>query len=747
MPLGSALKTKIDIDFTRAQGANSSGRIYFQPPRVKVGTTLLSTDRVLAEVKNGVGSIELVRLPSGTYRVFEEIDGRQRTFNIALPLDAPDVLDYENIAEVSAVPATYTVVRTVNGIPPNPTTGNVVVPTGGGGAVASVNGKTGVVVLDAEDVGALTQNQGDARYQPLGIAANPILGKTFCPEDYGDPVGDGVADDYVAVKAAWDAMWTWLKQFPKKQNYANFYIPPDKHYRVDSSIGSRLLTTDTARAILPIPMIPRTGWTKKTVRIVGGGEPYIVRAAELGGTPEQVDPGSLLFFDSGATTHIWSSSLGLPCAIGATDADMTDFEGNTFSNVHITLQDIAIRQNDNPSLCAVNLEQVSTCRLERVRFDVESVLDLAPLCTNKTGAAFLPPRSNNNVAVSMDKCIFEGHYTGIPLVEHGSVGDMIALRCTIGIVNRRPNSHHGYMKMLKVEQCPYGLAGYDPSDEGVRTAYGWSGEIAFLDFEDYAYNGEFPEIYAPIYPGTHFWDENNVITALIKMDRINSEPEAPAGVGVAPFNETNSAYVRGSANKLALWNRKQETAVTRLDNDPTPPVSPISFFGGQTGPGVVFENGGNPICLSMEWRITGAATLKGLAYWRVDGTMPANATGKVYKVSDQSEVANSSITFAAGSATGRIEAFYPTPLPLDIEEEYLVQIRMPNGNYTATTSYWDSGAGATGRTVGVLRAENNNDVTPPTPGQGSFREGAHGFANGNGNGANYWVDVIVQPSA
>lgn len=740
-----ALRTKIDIDYIRAQGVGVSGRILFYPPRMKVGGQLLSRAPVIVDVVGGIGSVELVRLPAGgTYRVSEQIeDSMGYGFHFALPETSPSVIRYEEIAQVDPVPTTYTVVRSVNGILPNPITGNVTVPVGGG-AVSSVNGQTGSVVLDAADVGALTQLDADARYQPIGIAANPILGKTFCPEDYGDPVGDGIADDHTPVLAAWNAMWAWLKQFPKKQNYANFYIPPDKHYRVDTSFGSRLLTTDNARANLPIPMIPRTGWTKKTVRIIGGGEHYIVRAAELGGEPEQVDPGSVLFFDSGATTHTWSNTLGLPCAIGCTDADMTDFEGNTFSNVHITFQDITIRQNDNPSLCAANLEQVSTCRLERVRFDVETVLDAAPLCTNVTGAALLTPRSNNNVAVSMDKCVFEGHYTGIPLAEHGTAGDMMALRCTIGLVNRRPNSHHGYIKMAKVEQCPYGLAGYDPSTTGARKAYGWSGEIAFLDFEDYAYNGEYPEIYAPLYPGTHFWDEDNVISALVKMDRVNSESGVSPGVGVSPFGETNSAYVRGAANKLALWNRKQETAITRLDNDPTPPISPISFFGGVTGPSAVFDNG-TAICLALEWRITGAGSLKGLAYWRADATMPADATGKVYKVSDQSEVA--SISFAAGSSVGRIEAMFPSLIPLTIDEEYVVEVRMPNGKYTASLSYWDSGAGATGRTVGILRAENNNDVTPPTPSQGSFREGAHAFPNGNGNGANYWVDVIVQPTA
>ncbi|MFI0737880.1 phage tail protein [Streptomyces sp. NPDC021100] len=48
-----------------------------------------------------------------------------------------------------------------------------------GGAVASVNGKTGAVVLTATDVGALDQGTADARYvQPAAIPVQSVAGKT-----------------------------------------------------------------------------------------------------------------------------------------------------------------------------------------------------------------------------------------------------------------------------------------------------------------------------------------------------------------------------------------------------------------------------------------------------------------------------------------------------------------------------------------------------------------------------------------
>lgn len=760
MPLGSAVTSTIDIDFTRAQGVNSSGRITFQPPRQKLGTTMLSSHAVPVEVKNGVATVNLVRLPAGVYRVKEEIDGRPaKDFLFALPLTAAAVIQYEDIAPVDSVPTTYTAVRSVNGVTPNPTTGNVEIETGGGG-VTDHGALTGLT--DDDHPQYLTAARGDVRYYTKAqvddiveaIEAGTGLkygfdSHVFCPEDFGTPVGDGIADDYAAVYAAWDAMWTWLQEpptpeFPNRDE-ATFYVPCGKHYRVDTSITSRFQTADQAYAFLPIPMIPRTGVSKKIVTIAGASEHYTLRPAELGGTPQQVRPPCSLFFDSGSTTHTWSATQGLPSAIGATDADMTDDEGNTFSNVHILVKDLTIVQNDNPSLCSLNLEQCSTARLEGVRFAVETVLDAAPECTNKTGASVLMPRSNNNVAVSMDRVIVENHYAGPPLTEHGSLGDIITIANVIGLPNRRPNSHHGYIRMVKIEQCAYGIAGYDPSGPGVRTAYGWSGEIAFIDFEDYAYNGAKPERYTPVWPRQHVWDENNVLNAYMRSTRINSESGTAPGIGVAPFGETNSLYVRGATN-FEIWNRKGSTATQRLNNEPGAPTEGDTLFEATSGPASDNPNA-NPICLGVELHLTAPGSAIGMRYWRATAAMPANPTGRLYKVSDQSAVPGSDVTFDAGDTVGEwIEALFSAPIPLtELTEDYIPMVRMPNGQYAATTSYFDSGPGATGITSGILRAENFTDITPPTPGQGCFKEGAMGFPTNSGNGTNYWVDLIVVP--
>lgn len=126
MSLGLAPMSKIDIDFIRAQGKSSRGRIWFQPQRQPVGTSMLSDAAVPADVISGLGSIDLVRLPLGTYRVVEQIDGRpDRVFDFSLPVGAAEVIQYESIVPVVPVPAVHQYVSKINGVLPNPTTGNI----------------------------------------------------------------------------------------------------------------------------------------------------------------------------------------------------------------------------------------------------------------------------------------------------------------------------------------------------------------------------------------------------------------------------------------------------------------------------------------------------------------------------------------------------------------------------------------------------------------------------------------------
>lgn len=174
MPLGTALKSTIDIDFSRAQGSNPTGRITFQPPRIRIGTTMVARTKVEANLTSGVATIDLVRLPAGTYRAREEIDGKTPyEFDFALPMDAAATIQYEEIAKVSSVPSVYTAVRSVNGVLPNPTTGNVVV-SGGGGGATTLDELTDVVIASPLNVQSLVYDSLAARWRNLLLVAADV---------------------------------------------------------------------------------------------------------------------------------------------------------------------------------------------------------------------------------------------------------------------------------------------------------------------------------------------------------------------------------------------------------------------------------------------------------------------------------------------------------------------------------------------------------------------------------------------
>lgn len=381
----------------------------------------------------------------------------------------------------------------------------------------------------------------------LGALANIPGLKLYDVEapEYG-AVGDGIADDFEAFRLAHSDMLS-------QGHLGALFCPRIARYRLDLDVPGRLVVSpDEARAFFPWPMRPRSAGVEKAVYgIVGVGEPETERAAELGGTPVQVNTASAIIADYSGT-FTWSPTEGLPCVFGGPDADMTDNTGNTFSNVHLVLRNIILRNSNNPSLTMVNAEQMSTCDIERVRVDVIPVLDQADLCTHPTGGSILLPRSNNNTVVRMRNVIVVGHYAGIPLTEHLFADVVTALRCTIGAFTRRPNSHPMLVLKLLTEQCPWGIAGWDPAGEGpnlgVVDIHGMVAKIVEWGIEDFGYNLLRPDLYTPLAAQrrTHVLNRNDTWGGSVELvARINSELEAPGGNGVPPIGQSSSLYVTG----------------------------------------------------------------------------------------------------------------------------------------------------------------------------------------------------------
>lgn len=444
----------------------------------------------------------------------------------------------------------------------------------------SPTGDAVLVFLDGQwRLRSFAQFKADLGITDGGGASLPL----FDVEAHG-AVGDGVTDDYAAFLAAWNAM----KAFAVG---GALFLPRVAEYRVVATSG-RMSTVDGCYALFPIPMIAtQDGPLKRTFGVRGVGDPYTVRTASTFGAeaaPAQVATASVLKVDY-TTPWTWSDTYGLPSVFGAPDADKTGHQtDNIVTNVHFHVQDVIVRQPDDPSMCAFNLELVSTCTIESLRCDVTSVLDNVPLCTHPTGASVVLPKSNNNVAVYVGKMVVEGHYIGGMVTEHGDVKTLIALRCRIGVANRRPCTHGSDIYRAKIEQCLYGFAGWNPAGTGpalgVVPWYGATIKVHTANFEHFGYLGARPELYTPAY-GADFYAPNGGLTGSVSVYRVNSE--TPSEIGVAPFGGSGSVYVVGQTgvappsgsdtgtglNDFAIFTYSMGTAQRFLGHVPVNPPS------------------------------------------------------------------------------------------------------------------------------------------------------------------------------
>lgn len=156
MPLPASVPTGTVIGrWWNTDGTDATGTIVFlckeliEVPDLPQGVVI--PIRYRAAITAGVLN---VTLPSGTYDVSIRLSELYRESKIievetGVALNLPDAIGLEEPTDTL-----YNPVRTVEGIGPD-AYGNIDLPAGGGGGVASVNGDTGpTVVLDAVDVGA-----------------------------------------------------------------------------------------------------------------------------------------------------------------------------------------------------------------------------------------------------------------------------------------------------------------------------------------------------------------------------------------------------------------------------------------------------------------------------------------------------------------------------------------------------------------------------------------------------------------
>lgn len=227
----------------------------------------------------------------------------------------------------------------------------------------------------------------------------------------------------------------------------------------------------------------------------------------------------------------------------------------------------------------------------------------------------------------------------------------------------------------------------------------------------------------------------------------SSATVAPAivlsNVTVAPAVATCSASVVAPAVRLS-----NVTVTPAAASASTAAVAPT--LGLPSGAYRLFLNDNGPaalsdayaISLSMEFTVSADCEVTHLHYWRGASDVPSGQAGRIYQVGNSTALA--SVNFASDVGVGWQTAALSTPLALSAGTSYFVTVYFPTGRFASTANFWDTGAGASGRTNGILSAPNNASATSGI-GQSPFSFGIDAYPYSAAVSAtNYWVDVTVR---
>lgn len=350
---------------------------------------------------------------------------------------------------------------------------------------------------------AVTSAAGTQLQKLASVAAGANGLPLFNVEEYG-AVGDGVADDYKAVLAAWNAMLA-------SPTGGCVFFPRPVVYRIDAGFPGRLTTnSDGAYALFKLPFVSKND-ARLSFGVVGVGSPCSPR-----GTSKRASATSSVVAIDYTATFAWSQAKGLPAVFGAPDYDASPSHRGT--NIHFIADGITLQQPVNPSLCGINMETCATVSIGSLAFDVAAPVDHVPEPTHPSGAALLLPTDNSNGVTGVQALAVTGYYTGAPFAGHVKLGSATVARCKVAVPFRRGASRFEHITTLSVTQSPWVFAGYDPSKGVVAVPAACVVKVDCCDIQDDSAKGAAAWTYAPTV-GAHFYDPNNVLDGIVWASR------------------------------------------------------------------------------------------------------------------------------------------------------------------------------------------------------------------------------------
>ncbi len=171
---------------------------------------------------------------------------------------------------------------------------------------------------------------------------------------------------------------------------------------------------------------------------------------------------------------------------------------------------------------------------------------------------------------------------------------------------------------------------------------------------------------------------------------------------------------------------------------------------GQQATGSSVADDANTYSMGMQFTLSESAALTGIWFYSAGSANALPAGCAVYHMTGAgagSIVAgseNDSPSWSGTAGSGWVKCAYGSGPTLTASATYKVVILKSGAEfvYSATSHYWDSGAGASGLTSGIITAPNN---AGGDGGQDTFASPSASltYPDSSFNATNYWVDVEV----
>ncbi|WP_322754733.1 DUF4082 domain-containing protein [Frankia sp. Cas3] len=191
-----------------------------------------------------------------------------------------------------------------------------------------------------------------------------------------------------------------------------------------------------------------------------------------------------------------------------------------------------------------------------------------------------------------------------------------------------------------------------------------------------------------------------------------------------------------SGAKDAAGNTMSSTNWTFITASASSPTGPFSLWSDSTVPGSVDAGDANAAELGVQFIPSVNGQILGVRFYKSVANTGTH-TGTLWS---SSGTALATATFTGESTTGWQEVHFSTPVTVTAGNTYVVSYHTNVGHYAATGGYFLS----SGLTSGPLTAPSSGS----SGGNGVYTySAASAFPTGTYNAANYWVDVVFDPTS